>query len=257
MFELDEIARGARRANFDRVGRGDRICGAMLGAALVLILAAPSALAGAGSELEIPVPQGQASPPAKNGSATVTIPRINPQNSAPPPGMQTETIPGAPLSAPQSTLEIPLPREFRGCWRGEVARLDSMRMLSGPRVSEWIAKTYRICYVQSAGGPFQLRLSETGLAGIHRSLTNVKEIMKVISTDGRTTARMRALLHFDEPAGSLFGMFKSQGSVDELTNMSCRIDGDVMHVEAKVYAQWNGRPWSEMTWHADFRNVPE
>ncbi len=115
-------------------------------------------------------------------------------------------------------------------------------MLGGPRVSKWIPKTYRICYEQSGSAPFKLTLSETGLAGAHRSLSNVRGIMKVISTDGRTTAKMRALLHFDEPAGSLFGMFPARGSVDELTNMTCRIEDGAMRVEADVYAQWNGRP---------------
>ncbi|MFZ0659619.1 MAG: hypothetical protein WAM05_12925 [Candidatus Binataceae bacterium] len=208
---------------------------------------------GAGSELEIPIPQAQTPPPSRNNAQTETIPSMQPQS--PPAGPQIEIParqgPGA------STLEIPLPKQFRGCWSGVVPRLDSIRMLGGPGVSKWIPKTYRICYEQTAGGPFRLTLSEAGLAGRNRDLTNVKAIMKVISTDGRTTAQMRALLHFDEPAGSMFGMFPGRGSVDELTNMTCRIDGGVMHVAASVYAQWNDRPWSTMTWHADFTNVPQ
>ncbi len=239
------------------MGRRDRIRGAALGVALALILVASAALAqqinqGTGSELEIPVPHAQAPQPSKNSSATETIPSMQPQS--PPPAGPSDIIPQQRQPPGASTLEIPLPQQFRGCWRGVVPRLDSLRMLGGPRVSKWIPKTYRICYEQSAGGPFKLTLSETGLAGYHRSLTNVRGIMKVISTDGRTTAQMRALLHFDEPTGSLFGMFPAKGSVDELTNMSCRIDGDVMRVEASVYAQWNGRPWSQMTWHSDFTN---
>ncbi|MHB8382986.1 MAG: hypothetical protein ACYDC3_11705 [Candidatus Binataceae bacterium] len=214
---------------------------------------APNSASGPGSELEIPIPQGQAPQAPRNNSATVTIPSIQRQAPSAP---RVETIPPANQGPGASTLEIPLPREFRGCWRGVVPRLDSIKMLGPPGVSKWIPKTYRICYEQTADGPFKLTLSETGLEGAHRSLTNVKGIMKVISTNGRTTARMRSLLHFDEPAGNLFGMFAGRGSVDELTNMSCRIDGGVMHVAANVYAQWNGRPWSEMTWHADFSNVP-
>jgi hypothetical protein len=207
---------------------------------------------GAGSELEIPIPQTQAPPPSKNNSQTETIPSM--QQQLPP--ATPQTVPGR-QGPGASTLEIPLPKEFRGCWSGVVPRLDSIRMLGGPGVSKWIPKTYRICYEQTAGGPFRLTLSEAGLAGRNRDLTNVKAIMEVISTDGRTTAQMRALLHFDEPAGSLFGMFPGRGSVDELTNMTCRIDGGVMQVEANVYAQWNNRPWSTMTWHADFTNVPQ
>ena len=210
---------------------------------------------GAGSELEIPIPQAQAPQPSKNNSQTETIPSMRQQS--PPTGPQVETIPPGRQGPGASTLEIPLPKEFRGCWSGVVPRLDSIRMLGGPGVSKWIPKTYRICYEQTAGGPFRLTLSETGLAGYNRGLTNVKGIMKVISTDGRTTAQMRSLLHFDEPAGSLFGMFAGRGSVDELTNMNCRIEGGVMHVAASVYAQWNDRPWSTMTWHADFTNVPQ
>jgi hypothetical protein len=246
----------------DRIGGGAlRLTGALIIAALIAAaIATPAAFAqnlqsGAGSELEIPVPHAQAPQPAKNDSATETIPSVQPQS--PPSAGPSEIIPQQRQPPGASTLEIPLPKEFRGCWRGVVPRLDSIRMLGGPRVSKWIPKTYRICYEQSAGGPFTLTMSETGLAGYHRSLTNVHGIMKVISTDGRTTARMRALLHFDEPAGSLFGMFPANGSVDELTNMTCRLDGGTMRVEAQVYAQWNGRPWSQMTWHAEFSNVPE
>lgn len=207
---------------------------------------------GAGSELEIPIPQAQVPPPSKSNSQTETIPSMQQQS----PPAEPQTLPGR-QGPGASTLEIPLPKEFRGCWSGLVPRLDSIRMLGGPGVSKWIPKTYRICYEQTGSGPFRLTLSEAGLAGRNRDLTNVKAIMKVISTDGRTTAQMRALLHFDEPAGSLFGMFAGRGSVDELTNMTCRIEGGVMHVEASVYAQWNNRPWSTMTWHADFTNVPQ
>jgi hypothetical protein len=210
---------------------------------------------GAGSELEIPIPQAQPPQTPRNNSTTVTTPSI--QRQSPPAAPQVETIPPANQGPGASTLEIPLPKQFRGCWRGVVPRLDSIRMLGGPGVSKWIPKTYRICYEQTAGGPFRLTLSEAGLAGQNRDLTNVKAIMKVISTDGRTTAQMRALLHFDEPAGNLFGMFVGRGSVDELTNMNCRIEGGVMQVAASVYAQWNNRPWSTMTWHADFTNVPQ
>lgn len=206
---------------------------------------------GAGRELEIPIPQAQVPPSSKNNSQTQTIPSMQQSSPAEPQILPGRQGPGA------STLEIPLPKEFRGCWSGVVPRLDSIRMLGGPGVSKWIPKTYRICYEQTGSGPFRLTLSEAGLAGSNRDLTNVKAIMKVISTDGRTTAQMRALLHFDEPAGSLFGMFAGRGSVDELTNMTCRIEGGVMHVEASVYAQWNNRPWSTMTWHADFTNVPQ
>jgi hypothetical protein len=232
-------------------------------ALLVLALLGTIALAfaqnsqsGGGSELVIPLARPKQTPQAPaNTSGTVTIPSIQPQE--PPPTGPVTTIPPARQPPGASTLEIPLPKVFRGCWRGVVPRLDSLRMLGGPHVSKWIPKTYRICYEQTGSGPFKLTMSETGLAGYHSSLTNVRGIMKVISTNGRTEARMRALLHFDEPTGFVVGMFGGTGSVDELTNMSCRIDGNIMRVEANVYAQWNGRPWSEMTWHADFENVPQ
>jgi hypothetical protein len=37
--------------------------------------------------------------------------------------------------------------------------------------------------------------------------------------------------------------------------MNCEIDGAVMHVRGDMYAEWNRRPWSRVTWHADFSSV--
>jgi hypothetical protein len=189
----------------------------------------PDQQRGAGSALEIP-------PPASQHAAPISTP----------------VAPGE-----QSTLEIPLPQVFRGCWHGVVENIDSLTMLGPPEISAWVPKTYRICYVRTADGPFHPTISEAGMLDSSGQLSNVRGVLKVISTDGRTSARMRALLRFDESGRSRFGYRRKVGAVEELTNMDCRIGGGVMHVEASVYGQWNGRPWCEMRWHADFANVPQ
>jgi len=133
--------------------------------------------------------------------------------------------------------------------------IDSLTMLNGPQIAAWVPKTYRICYVQSANGSFRPTISEAGMAA-NDQLQNVKGLLQVLSTDGRTSAQMRAYLRFDEAAPVSFGAMQHVGSVDELTNMTCQIENGTMHVQARVYGQWNGRPWWFIGWHTDFVNVP-
>jgi hypothetical protein len=157
-----------------------------------------------------------------------------------------------------NTLEIPLPQSYRGCWRGVVSEIDSLLQISPPQIAEWVPKTYRICYVQSANGTFHPVVSETGML-VRDQVSNTRGQLKVISTDGRTAATMRAYLHFEESALDPFGTLEDQvfGEVDELTNMQCRIEGDVMRVEGWTYAEWNRQPWASITWHTDFVNIPQ
>ena len=77
-----------------------------------------------------------------------------------------------------------------------------------------------------------------------------------VSTDGRTSAAMRAQLHFDEyssgwnPAAQTF-------AVDETTHLNCQIAGDDMRVSADVYGTRDGEPWFRAHWRADFRHYAE
>jgi hypothetical protein len=190
---------------------------------------------------------------APTGSNALEIPPPSPQQIRPMPAPSVNLVP--PPQPGAETLEIPLPEVFRGCWQGVVRRIDSQTQLAPPIIGGWIPKTYRICYVQTGSGPFKPTISETGILRTSVSVRNARSRLDVLSTDGRTQATMRAYLHFDEDAHGLFGLLSGSGSVDELTHMNCAIEGAVMHVQANMYGEWNGRPWSRVTWHADFSSV--
>ena len=173
--------------------------------------------------------------------------------------MRPQSIPNQ-APANRSTLEIPLPAAYRGCWQGVVSDVDSIEELNQRQHINWVPKSYRICYVQTAGGPFRPTLAESSFLINSEQIRNVKSTLKVITTDGRARATMRGLLQFDEvPVDVLFGLprERDKAQVDELTNMDCEIDGNVMHVIARLYGQWNGEPWVRIAWHANFVNVPQ
>ena len=87
------------------------------------------------------------------------------------------------------------------------------------------------------------------------AVSSVRSTLRVLRTDGRSSATLRAFLEFNQPDMEL-GILVGTAAVDELTEMAGQLDGDVMHVQAKVYAEWNRSPWCIITWHADFFHVP-
>jgi hypothetical protein len=208
---------------------------------------------------QLPFPQSQLPPPAyhrpratpspaPSSAGVVTIPQI--QQAQPQP-----TMPSAPVyhPAPQITpAPPPLPAIFRGCWQGRVDFIDTIQRLpGGARVGPWTPKTYRLCYRRTGNGPFELTFTEAGIARSNK-ITNATGKMDVVSTDGRTYAAMRSLLHFDEyrlpsdPSGG------RTFPVDELTQLQCNIEPDGMHVTGNVYGERNGTPWFRASWHAIF-----
>lgn len=199
----------------------------------------PSAPPRPGTTLELPQ---QAPPPPEESPAPV------PESEPAEPEPEAETRPPAP--AP-----IPLPEIFRGCWKGVVRQLDSIQRLPGARpIGPWVAKTYRLCYRRVGNGPFELTFADAGIKR-SRTITNPQGQLKVLSTDGRSYAQMRALLRFDEYlSGSRGG---ETFAVDELTNLSAEIDQGTMRVQAKVYGERNGEPWFRASWHADFVRTPD
>ena len=199
------------------------------------------------------IARGDDAPPLRSQGNQLEVPSVGPQVTRP------LTIP---KQAPDqsSTLEIPLPKSYRGCWQGVVSEVDSIEELDQRHHINWVPKSYRICYVQAAGGPFRPTLAESSFLINSEQIRNVKSTLKVLATDGRERATMRGLLQFDEvPVDAVFGFLRprDQAQVDELTNMDCEIDGGLMHVIARLYGQWNGAPWVRITWHADFANVPQ
>ncbi len=193
-----------------------------------------------GNELEIPpvFPEKQLTPPA----SSIPIP-------------ETGSIP---LNENQSTREIPLPKVFQGCWQGQVTHLDSLRPLGRQPPNFWVTKTYRFCYRRIAQGPFVPTLATAGVDSNSvpfGAVSSVRSTLQVLRTDGRSSATLRAFLEFNQ-SNLEFGILVGTAAVDELTEMAGRLDGDVMHVQAKVYAEWNRSPWCIITWHADFFHAP-
>jgi hypothetical protein len=154
-------------------------------------------------------------------------------------------------SAPPVTAEPVLPAVFRGCWKGRVDYLDSIKRLpGGPPLGTWTAKTYLLCYRRVGNGPFELTFTEAGIAQ-DRRITNAAGQMDVKSTDGRSYAAMRALLHFDEYRSR--GYFTgSTFTVNELTQLQCNVVPGGMQVTGQVYGEHGGIPWFDATWHAMF-----
>ncbi len=198
-------------------------------------------------------------------------PRVRPRATPAPtfaPGRVEEIAPKpSPTPAPPPVLSRPpseestpaarqptLPAVFRGCWVGEVNRVDKILRLPGaPPIGPWIPKTYRLCYKRVGDAPFRLTFTETGIEP-NRKITNAEGRVEVLSTDGQSYAQMRAYLHFDE--------FRSRGrsrtfAVDEVTTLDCRIEEGRMRVQGKVYGTHNGNPWFSAHWHATFAHFTE
>ncbi|MEA2680197.1 MAG: hypothetical protein QOK03_1919, partial [Candidatus Binataceae bacterium] len=223
----------------------------LLGLILVLLVSWVP-IACAQNSMEVPPPASQSQPPLKYR------PKPTPRVVPPPPprpliiqpsepnlpdqSEQSELTPATPSPPPvQPPQEAPppsyqiqqpvLPAIFRGCWQGKVEFLDSIRQLPGaPKTGVWTPKTYRLCYQRYGDGPFRLTFSEAGIDRDSR-ITNPQSSMSLLSTDGRTYATMRALLHFDEYNNRGGGTF----AVDETARLQCDIEPDGMHVIGSVH----------------------
>ena len=233
----------------------------VIGCAMTLLVLGSVPVA-AQQSLDVPVPANQAPPPSYH---PYHGPRVTPVPT--PPSADVETIPQveqappAPAPPPSPAYqpapppyhpEPVLPAIFRGCWQGRVDYLDSIeRLPGGAPLGSWTPKTYRLCYRRTGDGPFELTFTEAGVAR-NRRITNAAGKMELKSTDGRTYAAMRALLHFDEykmGAGYFAG---STFPVDELTQLQCNIGPGGMGVAGQVYGEHGGAPWFKATWHATF-----
>lgn len=238
----------------------------LLGLALtVIVLCAGDALAQ--QTLELPMPQSQATQPLVP-RAQPTAPRLLPPSNnvqtipevpsppappAPPPQAE-EPPPLPPPPAPAVRQPEPvLPAVFRGCWRGRVDEVDRMQRLPGAsRLGLWMPKTYLLCYRRVGNGPFQLTFTAAGVEGTR--IINTNGQMRAVATDGRSYAKMRAYLHFDEfrqPA--LFGA--STFAVDEITDLQCTIEPNGMHASGVVYGERDGQPWFRAWWNTIFFHV--
>lgn len=249
-----------------------RIATHLLGLILVLLVFRVPA-ARAQDMMDVPAPAGQGQPPLNYRPKPT--PRVVPQPppsrpliiqpsepnlsdqsqpaevTAPTPGPPPVALP--PEAPPSYQIQQPvLPAIFRGCWQGKVEFLDSIERLPGaPKTGVWTPKTYRLCYQRYGDGPFQLTFTEAGIDRDSR-ITRPHSSMSLLSTDGRTYATMRALLHFDEYSardGSTF-------SVNESARLQCDIERDGMHVIGSVRGTRDGTPWFRAYWHTVFVHVP-
>ena len=172
-------------------------------------------------------------------------PPVAPQPAPPPPAMPV------PLVATQPVL----PPVFRGCWQGTVESVESMqRAPGGHKLGYWTPKTYRLCYKRVGDGPYQLTFGETGVVATEK-IKFSKGRVDIKQTDGRSYARMRAFLHFDE-----YRVNTSAGgptfAVDEVTILDCKIDGDQMRVIADLDGRREDQPWFHAHWRTTFIRVP-
>lgn len=236
-----------------------------LSLSIALIVCTATAAVGQ-QTLEVPVPQSQATQPfipraqpmpsnVPRSNNVQTIPAVPPpttQETEPPP--EAEQPPSPPVAQPEPVL----PAVFRGCWRGRVDQVDRMRGLPGaPPPGVWMPKTYLLCYRRVGDGPFKLTFTAAGVEGTR--IINTTGQLRVVSTDGRSYATMRAFLHFDEIRPlRLFG--PATFAVDEVTDMQCTIGPDGMHASGVVLGEQEGVPWFRAWWHTTFfqeTNLPE
>ena len=197
-----------------------------------------------------PAPRVTAPPPPPS-NREMQIPQQAPQQPWTPPPTPAPPPISVPLVAPQPVL----PPVFRGCWQGTVESVDSIeRAPDAHKLGYWTPKTYRLCYKRVGGGPYQLTFGETGVVASEK-IKYSKGRVEIIATDGRSYARMRAFLHFDEyRAGMNFR--GSTFAVDEVTMLECKIDGDQMRVIADVDGRREDEPWFHAHWRTTFIRVP-
>lgn len=228
----------------------------VIGCAMTLLVLSGVPVA-AQQSLEVPMPANQAPPPSYHRPRSTPTPSLPPGDVKTIPQVQ-QSPPRPPPPPPQvyqpppSHPEPVLPAIFRGCWLGRVDFLDSIvRLPGGPPLGSWTPKTYRLCYRRTGNGPFDLTFTEAGVAH-NRRITNAAGKLELKSTDGRTYAAMRALLHFDEYRTHT-GYFAGRTfPVDELTQLQCNIGPGGMRVAGHVYGEHGGMPWFRATWHATF-----
>lgn len=73
-------------------------------------------------------------------------------------------------------------------------------------------------------------------------------LVRVIATDGQTTAQLESILSYKlSPLGG-FGLIRQQET--ENNSLICRLDGGGMQVSSSALFYLSGRPWALVTWHA-------
>ncbi len=122
----------------------------------------------------------------------------------------------------------------------------------------WLTKSYLLCYKQAGyNGKWQLTFAE-GRVADRQQVSNQRQLIKVKSVSGANRAELTAYLHFRAAAVGVFGMPSGVvNTMDELTHLQCHVEPSRqrMSVQAKVFVENDGRPYANITWHADFIRV--
>ncbi|HKV54144.1 MAG TPA: hypothetical protein VJN94_05815 [Candidatus Binataceae bacterium] len=155
--------------------------------------------------------------------------------------------------------EIPLPKVFRGCWYGSVARLDSVRPIMPDAVRLiWLTKNYAICYQQLGyNGKWQLTFADGSVAERSR-VSDERQSVKVLSADGANRAVLSGYLHFKARVIDSVNQTISIRTLDETSLLRCNVfpersnvfpERNLMSVSAEVLIETDGSPFANITWH--------
>jgi hypothetical protein len=181
---------------------------------------------------------------------------------SPPSSQQEQTIPALPPPRQGSNIrEIPLPKVFRGCWRGTVAAVDTITPLrDGEPPLIWLTKVYTLCYRQvGANGKWELTFADSSVADRDR-VTDQRQSITVKSVTGADAAELSAYLHFRAPQIGPFGIPTGNiSTLDELAHLHCQMTPDrtAIAVRASVLVDSNTVPYAQITWHTTLnRAVP-
>lgn len=180
-------------------------------------------------------------------------PRMNlsqPNDTTPPapvaPSFQGKALPSLPPS--HQLLEIRIPATFRGCWKGEVLRLDSVRMLK-PEMRRviWLPKSFEMCFVERGHDKWELTYSsfqlETAPSPFFQPVSDSLRVMAGKTRDAivvESRTRFRNLIAVR----------------DETTTITLSPRGrDLLKADAELMAYDNGAPFVQSSWHTDFRQM--
>ena len=181
-----------------------------------------------------------------------------------PSSQQEQTIPAHPVlplpNQGSNTREIPLPKVFRGCWRGTVAAIDTITPLrEGEPPLIWLTKVYTLCYRQiGANGQWELTFADSSVAD-HDRVTDQRQSITVKSVTAADAAELSAYLHFRTPQIGPFGIPTGNiSTLDEMAHLRCRMTRDrtAIAVHASVLVDSNAVPYAEITWHAILARTP-
>ena len=231
-------------------------------AVALLVLNAPIVLAQQTMEVPAPVPQSKSTlhyrpkPTPRPTPQPQVIDNSNQQNQTQvvPPQPHAEPTPEPRSQAVSESATGPAGGFSRLLARqGRISRFD--RAASGCGESRYVDAQNLSPMLRAL---WQWAVSADLLRGGNRSepprLSTPGARWILVSTDGRTYATMRALLHFDE-----YRYGNSSGDtfeVDEVARLQCEIRPDGMHVIGSVRGTRDGDPWFRAYWHTIFIHVP-